>query len=180
MSDFNIPYPAEQFLACRALVVGAKNASDGMERFIHWMLAGFAGALIYLLGQSHIPVESLRPVATLFIVAAFIGVIQRYLAMIVTVGTSTFQEAEKLNDKDTQIDAARFFIVYIEALPAISRWAAAWSARRVLSGNLTSAGRGLANFAIAQCILGFCCTVLLLVGFYQVLDAVNHASLPAS
>jgi hypothetical protein len=175
MSDFQIPHLNEQILVSRALVLAAKNASEGMDKFIHWMLAGFAAGLTYLLGQSHIPFISLKPIASLFLIAALIGILQRYLAMIVSIGATTFQEGEKLHDNRTPIDIARFFIIYIQSLPVTNRWAAAWAARQFMTGNLTATGKGIMNFAIIQCTLGLACTALLLVGFYQVISSIGTA-----
>jgi len=68
---------------------------------------------------------------------------------------------------------ARFFIIYIESLPAITRWAGAWSARRFMNGNLTAVGKWLLNFALIQCLLGLICTILLFIAFYQVIETIG-------
>jgi len=173
MSEFQIPHITEQMLASRALVSGARNASEGMDKFVHWVLAGFAAGITYLLGQSQIPFATLRPVASLFLVAALIGVLQRYLAMIVGIGATSFQEGEKLHDNKTPVDVARFFIIYIQALPTLNRWAGAWAAKRFIEGNLTAAAKGIFNMAVIQCFLGFVCTLILLVGFYHAIDNIG-------
>jgi hypothetical protein len=169
MSEFKIPYFNEQILVCRALIVAAKNVSSAMDKFVQWLLAGFAAGLTYILANQRVSFASLRPAILAYLCAVAFGVIQRYLAMVVSIGTQVFQEAEKLHDEKRPVDIARFFILYIDSLPAFNRWAAALSAKRFMKGDVIASGKGLLMFSIWQSILGLATIAMLAVAFYRAL-----------
>lgn len=172
MSDFNIPHLTEQLLACRSLVITAKSTSESVDKFVQWMLTGFAAGLTYLLGQ-HSPLDKIKLPILMFLAAFGVAIIQKYLAMIVTTGTKAFLEAEKNKNENTNFDIARFFIIYIDSLPVSVGWAAAWSASRFMQGNLTASGRGLLRLAIWQSWLAFICIGLLLYCLYLTAKSVT-------
>jgi hypothetical protein len=169
MKEFKIPNFNEQILVCRSLIVAAKNASSAMDKFVQWIIAGFAAGLTYLLAQQKVSFADLKPAVLAFICAVVLGGIQRYLAMIVSIGTQVFQEAEKLNDEKRPVDLARFLILYINAQPRFSRWAAAGAARRFMNGDMIGTGRRLLLISIWQCLLGLTTVVLLIIAFYLAL-----------
>jgi hypothetical protein len=166
MNSVKIEHPVEQALVARTLVIGAKHASKSVERYVQWLLAGFAAGFVYLLGQPVFKIPDLRTIVYLFAASVVLGLGQRYIAMIVETGVRTFQEVEKLNEAGVAFDPARFFILYIDSTPASTRFAAAWSAKRLLSGDLSAGARGLMYFVMAQSTLAFVCTLLLLWAFY--------------
>ena len=129
---FKIQNFNEQILACRSLIVAAKNVSSAMEKFVQWVFTGVLAGLAYFLAHQKVSFGELQPALFTFIWAGTIGVIQRYLAMMVAIGSQVFQEAEKLDVEKRPIDLARFLIVYIDAQPRFSRWAAAGAARRLM------------------------------------------------
>lgn len=167
MKEFKIPNFNEQVLVCRSLIVAAKNASSAMEKFVQWVIAGVGAGLTYLLAHQKGAFSDLKPAIWAYICAVILGVIQRYLAMIVSVGTQVFQEAEKLHDEKKPVDLARFLILYIDAQPRFSRWAAAGAATRFMNGNVIGTGRRLLLFAIWQCVLGLVICMFLTGAFYM-------------
>jgi hypothetical protein len=169
MKEFKIPNFNEQILVCRSLIVAAKNASSAMEKFIQWTIAGVAAGLTYLLANQRMSFAELKPAVWAYICAVILGVVQRYLAMIVSIGTQVFQEAEKLHDEKTPVDLARFLILYIEAQPRFSRWAAAGAARHFMKGDVIGTGRRLLILAIWQSVLGLATIAFLTVAFYLAL-----------
>ena len=165
MSNFNIMHPREQRLVCQTLVAATKNTSDSMQQFVQWMLAGFGAGLTFLLGnldrvQHYIAFQNIKTAGILFLLAAGLGVFQRYLAMLIKTGTGVFQESEKLPAEG--VDIVRFFIIYLSALPPSVRFAGAWSARSFLRGNITEVGRWLFITCFVQCSLGAISALLLL------------------
>lgn len=172
----NIPYFSEQRLVGRSLLMSARSASESMEKFVHWMLAGFGGGLIYLLGQTAsgksqvLELATLKAVGELFIYALVLGGLQRILAMFVQTMVTAFQEGEKLPD-NSPIDLARFYILYIQTMPASNRWLIAWTARRFIRGHITDSARGVLMVTMAQSVLGFATVVILLRGLYLMLAA---------
>jgi hypothetical protein len=110
--------------------------------------------------QTHVPFESIQKAGLLFLWAAFIGIIQRYLAMLIDTGTTTFQKAAKLPAQD--LNPARFFSIYISSLPPSVRFAGAWAAKNMQKGDLTATGKWLFSACYVQCFLGGILALLLL------------------
>lgn len=177
MKQFNITNFNEQVLACRSIIVAARNVSSAMEKFIQWIFAGVAAGLTYFLAHQRVSFGDLKPALWAFIGGVVLGVIQRYLAMLVSIGSQVFQEAEKLHDEKRPIDLARFLIVYIEAQPRFSRWAAAGAARRLMDGNIVGTGRKLLIISIWQTFVGFVAIAFLTLAFYLALRVVNNSAL---
>lgn len=164
---FNVPHFPEQLLACRSLILSAKNASDSMEKFVQWMLAGFGAGLTFLVAnlsrvQTHLDFQHVKTAGVLFLWAAALGVVQRYLAMMIKTGADAFLEAEKAPAQS--VDLARYFIIYIGNLSPSLRCAGAWAASNFLRGEITATGRWLSVAAYFQCWLGAVSAALLLWG----------------
>jgi len=174
MKEFRITNFNEQVLVCRSLIVAAKNVSSAMERFIQWVFAGVWVGLAYFLAHQKVSFGELKPAFWTFAAAGVLGVVQRYLAMIVAIGSQVFQEAEKLHDEKRPIDLARFLIVYIEAQPRFSRWAAAGAAKRFMEGNMVGTGRTLLKVSIWQSFLGLGSIALLVLASYLALRVFNN------
>jgi hypothetical protein len=168
MSDFNIPYATEQFLAARIIVSSAKKVSTSMDKFLLWILTGSGAGLTYLLGQSTFTQPNLRIALGWYLSAFLVAIGERYLAMVVDVGATASQKAEKLTKSNTPIDIARFMLIYIKSTPALYRGAAAWGAKRVIEGDLTASARGLMRLMIVQCNVGFISIILLAVAVYSI------------
>jgi hypothetical protein len=166
MNFANINHPVEQALVARTLTIGAKHASESVERYTHWMLAGFGAGFVYLVGQTAFKIPDLRSIALLFAAALLVSLVQRYIAMIVETGVGTAQEIEKLHEAGIQFDIARFLILYIDSTPVISRFAAAWPAEKMLKGDMTAAARGLFYCVMVQSSLAFISSLLLVRAFY--------------
>jgi hypothetical protein len=174
MKEFKIVNFNEQVLACRSLIVAARNVSIAMEKFIQWVFAGVLAGLAYFLAHQKVPFGELKPALWAFVAGGALGVIQRYLAMIVAIGSQVFQEAEKLHDEKRPIDLARFLIVYIQAQPRFSRWAAAGAARRLMAGNIVGTGRTLLKISIWQTFLGLGAIALLVLASLLALSVFNN------
>ena len=170
MKEFSVPYAMEQMLACRSLVLVAKNTSDGVDKFVLWMLTAFGAGFTYLLGQQRIQFEHLKVAGLLYIAAALVGVVQRGAAMVVANSAKVFEEAERLTDKNTSIDLARFLIIYIDSLSGLKVGAAAWAANRLINGDLVSTGKSLLRLAYWQSAAGLVCAGMLVWAAYVALS----------
>jgi hypothetical protein len=165
-----IPNFNEQRLVSRALVVGAKNASRSMEKFVHWILAGFAAGLIYLFGQkTAIQVVGIKTIGHLFMIAAILGIVQRYISMLIGTASRVSQEVEKLVDPNVETNLEHFLLIYINSLPQIARWPAAVAAESLLDGDLIRFSRWLFMLTMVQCLLGAGCAALVLRAAYLVM-----------
>lgn len=173
----DIPHFNEQRLVSRALIVGAKNTSKSMEKFVHWMLAGFAAGLIYLFGQKNVvKIADMDAIGHLFMVAAVVGIAQRYISMLIGSASRVSEEVEKLVEPNVETNPERFLLIYINSLPTIARWPAAVAAESLLDGDLISFSRWLFMLTMVQCILGAGCAALLLRAAYLVMTGASTAT----
>lgn len=172
MKEFNFPNGDEQILVCRSLVLVAKNTSSGMNKLTLWMLTAFAAGLTYLIGQDSTRFSSLKAAGLIYLAAAFVGFMQRWLAMLVANCAKVFKESEKLHDGSSSINVARFLIIYIDSLPGLQRTAAAWAATKLMKGDLVSTGRGLYRMVLWQSYFVTICGALVLWAAYVALKAI--------
>jgi hypothetical protein len=159
-------FPNEQTMVARALVVGAENMSSSMEKFIDWMLAGFAAGLTYTLAQEKNSFGDFKTPIYWFFGAVLIGIAQRYIAMLISMCAAVFKEVEKLHKPENLINPYHFQAIYLTALPPLNRWAAAWVVKKLFQRDLTAFGRGFFRLAVTQIFMGGLCTLLLLITFY--------------
>lgn len=172
MREFESTYIAEKMLVCRSLVLVAKNTSSAIDKFTLWMLTAFAAGLTYLIGQDSARFSSLKGAGLIFLAAVLTGILQRWIALIVTNCGKVFKAAQKLVNPNTPIDLARFLIVYLDSLTGFQRAAIAWSAVQIIKGDWVSTGRALYKLTIFQAILATISFALLFQAAYVALKAI--------
>ena len=154
MKEFNFPCAAEQTQTCRSLIVAARNASQGMDKFVLWMITAFGAGLTYLLGKDMTRIESFKIAGFIYLAAVFVTIGQRYLAMLVEIGANAFEQGEKAHKEKDNSDLARFLVIYINSLPKLQQPTIAWVAVQMMNGDLVCAGRGLYRLALWQASIG--------------------------
>lgn len=142
--------------------MAAQNVSRGMDKFVLWMLTAFGAGLTYLLGKDLARIDDFKVAGYIYLAAAFVAIGQRYLAMLVETAATGFEQGEKTFKEGSEVDFARFLIIYINSLPSLQRVAIAWAAVQVMNGDLVYAGRALYRFALWQVLLGTASCGLLL------------------
>lgn len=168
----------EKVLLLRSLIVAAKNTSESMNTFVHWMLGGFGAGLTFLLGnldglKGHVVDGSIERAGGIFLWAALLGIAQTYIAMVVRAAVGVFQEVEKLVQPDSNLSLYRFFSVYIQGVPVYLRLVAAWAAKNFVEGNITRTGRYIYNAVVIQCLLGVVVTVRLVWALKVIIDGLK-------
>ena len=163
---FEIPNFAEQRLVTNSLVLVAKHTSASMDKLLVWVLTAFGAGLTYLIGQARSPLSNPQALWPFLASAAVAAVVSRYFATLVSVSTTLFQKAGKV-EAGAQVDIARFLQLYIASIPAIYSWAAAYGARQFMMGNLTATGKLQLRLMMLQSMFGLLTGGLLGVGLYQ-------------
>jgi hypothetical protein len=161
MKEFSVPNATEQTLACRSLVLVAKNTSEAVDKFVLWMLTAFGAGFTYLLGQQRIQFEQLKIAGLMYVAAALVGVVQHGVATVVANTARVSEEAEKLTDKNVSVDLARFLIIYMDSLSGFSGAAAAWAANKIITGDLVSTGKMMLRIAYWQSVAGLLSAAIL-------------------
>jgi hypothetical protein len=162
MKQPDIPCAAEQAMTTNSLVMVAANVSEGMDKFVLWMITGFGAGLTYLLGKDLDRIANFKVAGYVYLAAIFFAISQRYLTMLVTASAKGFKEGEKLQKKYPDADFARFLIIYINSLPVLQQPFIAWIASQIVRGDLVSTGRALYRLALFQMLIGSLSCLLLL------------------
>jgi hypothetical protein len=172
MKEFNFPFATEQAGASRSLIMVAQNTSQGMDKFVLWVLTASGAGLTYLLGKDMARIENFRVAGYIYLAAVAVAIVQRYLAMIVENGVKGFEQGEKTFKEGETADFARYLIIYINSLPKLQQAFIAWVAVQMMNGDLVCAGRALYRLALWQLILGSLSCGLLLWAAKEALQRV--------
>lgn len=165
MKEFNFPCVTEQVGTCRSLVMAARNASQGMDKFVLWMLTAFGAGLTYLLGSDMTRIGNFKTAGYIYLAAVLATLVQRYLAMLVESAYKGFKQGENIFKDGGAVDFARYLIIYINSLPKLQQPAIAWIADLMMNGDLVGWGRVLYRIALWQVLLGtLSCGLLLWAG----------------
>jgi squalene cyclase len=154
MKEFNFPVATEQTGACRSLIMTAQNSSQGMDKFVLWMLTAFGAGLTYLLGKDMARIDNFKVAGFIYLAAVLAAIVQRYLAMLVETGAKGFEQGEKIFKDGDNADFARYLVIYINSLPKLQQTAIAWIAVQMMNGDLVCAGRALYRIALWQIMIG--------------------------
>jgi hypothetical protein len=153
------------------LVAGAGKGSAAIDHFASWLLAGFGAALALLLSNldslaTSLPLGCLRSAAIIFIVAATFGVVEKFLAVIISgaveasgVGASI---GEKAAEREVELDLAYVFSEAKAASYPPMRWLLAGMLNKAQRGDLAAPGRFFTHCTQAQSVLALIETFLIL------------------
>lgn len=171
MTDEPIQHLQEKVLAGNLLTSGAGKAAVVIDRFVSWLLAAFGAALALLVGNladlvSYMPVSTLQHASALFLIAAGLTVIEKYLASMLIGAAETYAHAvevgKRLADDEIEID---FSIVFRELETATllpMRWFVGRSLAKVKDGDFAASGRNFARCAQIQGLLALAVAGLVL------------------
>ena len=182
MTTGDVPHLQEKVLAGSLLTAGAGKASAALDSFASWLLAGFGAALVLVISSDstigkYVSEQDLKCAGVLFLWAAALTVIEKYLsALIVGAAETAAQAAEagrRLADENVEIN---FSIVFQELQSAVvwpARWFVTRSQAKVLRGDFASSGRNLLRCAQAQGFLVLVTAVLLLAAVGTLIRGLN-------
>lgn len=123
-------------LAGKVMTAGAETASHMADAFSNWMLAGFGAVMALLLGNlvklsSIIPLATFRRAAEIYIAAALLGVIEKFLALWIG---GIAKAGEVGADLGENIDPGNFDLgLYFETTKRGFYWPGCWVINRVFA-----------------------------------------------
>lgn len=138
------------FLANQLLTRAARAASESLDTYSGWMLAGFGAAFSLALANiqtvsKFVAVASLRRSAFLFLAALMVGVVQKFLASLVASSAAAGLEGEALGQANATAGVdLDFAVVFGEMERAILfpfRWVVKRALGKVPPEDLTVGGR---------------------------------------
>lgn len=127
---------ATKRLAGQVMAAGAESASHMVDTFSSWMLGGFGAVMALLLANIPklspvIPIATFRRAGEIYIVAAALGVIEKFLAL--WIGGMSKAEAVGA-DLGKDIDPANFdMALYLETVKKGFYWPGRWLVNRFIA-----------------------------------------------
>lgn len=160
-----IPDIHEQLVASRVILASAGGASAKLDAFSNWLMLSFAAAMGLLLdkGDRYLSGGALRYIIGLFLAVAILGIIGKYIAVMVSsasAGNAIGREA--VADVSQPLDLSRLTARMLSGLPQPARLIAMWVFRKAIAGNFMGPPRfflclaqiqGLLTLAQAACLL---------------------------
>jgi len=137
-----------KIFAGKLLTVASKNIGESLSSYAGWLLAGFAAALTLILANiktvsEYIDTANIKYSIYLFLVALFIGVLQRLLLTILSSSIKSGEEGERIGETEGNNGATiDLEIVFQEMLDA-----AYWPVNKLISPQLEKIKNG--DFAVA-------------------------------
>jgi hypothetical protein len=131
--------------ALKILTSSASHASSSLDKFATWFLAAFGAALTTLLSnykdlEALITVAQIKASASLFICAVVFGVVQKYLAAIVTAVAAAAKDGEAIG-KEVPFDFDHLIQAVRTALPFPMRLIANSMFKKIEHGEFLIAGK---------------------------------------
>jgi hypothetical protein len=108
--------------ALKLLTSSASHASSSLDKFATWFLTAFGAGLTLLLTnykdlEALITIPQLKASASLFVCAVVFGVVQKYLAAIVTAVAAAAKDGEVIGKENPNIDFDHYIQAVRTALP---------------------------------------------------------------
>lgn len=171
MKTSEIEHLQEKVFLNSLLVAGAGKSSAAIDNFASWLLAGFGAALALLLSNmdsltSALPLGCLKAASVFFIIAAGIGVVEKFLAVTISgaveaseVGASIGEKAASLN---LDLDITYVFSEAKAASYPPMRWLLARMLDKAERGDLAAPGKFFTHCVQVQAVLALIEAVLIL------------------
>jgi hypothetical protein len=182
MPSDSIPHLQEKVLAGNLLTAAAGKAASVIDRFVSWLVAGAGGALALLIGSlgdlpSYLPVSTLKRAATLYLVAAALTVVEKYLASLVVGAAEIAAHAgaagRKLAEEEIEVDFSLVVREFEAATLPPMRWFITRRFGKAQRGDFASSGRNFARLAQIQGLLALVIAVLVLSMFGLVVSGLR-------
>lgn len=158
-----------QVFANSLLTVGAGKSSAVLDSFVSWLLGGFGAALALILSNldsivPFVPIEAIKRSAAIFMVAVVVGVVEKYLAAVVTGGAESSAAGREIGEKaaDLELDLSVVFQLSERAALPPMRWFLRSFLRKAAEGDLTVSGRLFTRLSNIQTFVVLAETFLIL------------------
>ena len=132
-----------KIFAGKLLSAASKNIGESLSSYSAWLLAGFAAALTLILANistvsEYIDTANIKYSIFLFLIALFIGVLQRLLFTVLSSSIKSGEEGAKLGEIEGENGSTiDFEVVFKEMLEA-----AYWPANKLISSGIEKAKKG--------------------------------------
>ena len=154
----------EKIAVNKMLLLMAKHTSASLDKFSGWLLAGFGAAFALVLTniesvENFIQLTNIHSGISLFLVALFFGVIQKWLSAIIGSSYEASIEGEEIGKKlaeskeNANIEFLLNEIINSTFYPA--KWLISWQFNKVKNGDLSASGRMLGTLSQIQSYLVF-------------------------
>ena len=157
-----IPNIHEKVLVNSLVFEAVGKASRTIDSFSNWLLAGFAAAITFLLGNleslsGQISSSGVQYCAYLFIAALILGILEKILATVIaaaSAGAAIGREIGTQNaERDIELQPDVFFSEMERTVLRPMRWFVRRSFAKAKSGDLTAAARSFAATVQVQGLL---------------------------
>jgi hypothetical protein len=171
MTDHPIEHLQEKVLAGSLLTASAGKAAAVVDTFVSWLVAAAGAALALLIGSlsdiaPYLPVKTVKCAAVLFLIAAGLTVVEKYLASIVVGAAEAAAHAAEIGrrmaDEDVELDFSIVLKEFETATLPPMRWLVGRSFAKVQSGDFAASGRNFARCAQVQGMLALVIAIIVL------------------
>ncbi|MFC3552479.1 hypothetical protein ACFOLC_15855 [Lysobacter cavernae] len=161
MSD-ELPEIHERVTAGRLLSLVAAHVSEHMGSFGNWLLVGVGATYSLVLAnlasvQQFVSLWSIRTGLLLLLAAVILGVLQRWLAAIVSASSAAAEKSDKIGhalaEQDIDIDFRALFREMERGIYYPAKWIVRRSFNKAMSGDFAAAGRMSAGISQVQSFL---------------------------
>ena len=158
-------------VAGRVITGAMVSVAQTFDAFSSWLLAGYAAVLALLLSRlesiTHfLSVAAIQKSATLFLVAAGVGLVAKYLASIIISSAHAATLGEQVGSQaisqGASLEPIQISQAVVSATPLPARWLVQFSMRRIEQGQFDGAARLLAQIAMFHSTLIFLEALLIL------------------
>lgn len=152
----------------------AGKGSAVLDTFSGWLLGGFGAAVTFLIGKldaipKHLPVETVRYCTFLFLIAAVLGLFEKYLATFIAAGAQGAAIGRELGKEEAPLGQPE--VIFRELRRAIlppMRWFIDRSLRKRKSGDRYAAPRNFVRCAQVQGLFVLVEVVIVLLAVYAI------------
>lgn len=152
----------EKIAVNKLLLLMAKHTSNSLNKFSGWLIAGFGAAFALVLTNiesisTFIHITSIRNSISIFLIALFLGVIQKWLNAIINASSTVSEESEEIgkNLAETKENANTDFLLSEIKNSTFypSKWMVSWQLNKIQRGDLSAPGRMIGKLSQIQSYL---------------------------
>ncbi len=154
-----IEHVREKAVVGAILTVGVASGTRSLDAFASWLLGAFGAALAVLIANidsmgAYLPATAIQCAATLFLIAAIAGVLQKYIAAALIAGGEAGAEGRKLGAEIARQPGEELdlevCIQELERVPGPIGWFLRRSLAKAKGGDLAASARTMVGWSTVQ------------------------------
>jgi hypothetical protein len=170
----------EQELACALLHKINGRVSPSLDSFSGWLLGGFGAASTLLASQydslvKHVEPQAIRCLLTLFLLSLVVGVVEKYLSVIVSLSSQGsdigIEVAQKALSDSAAFNLENVLLAVEKSVFPPMRWAVHHSFEKAKKGDWISLARNMTRVAQIQGLLVLLQAALVIQATYKIAHA---------